>query len=135
MLPRLSKAAQWRRFAKSLHESGFVWCYFQSFGLFCGNLLVNPVTLCISMVCIPQRHCSKAIKKKLNIKMHTSIRVLTEALLSWMPRFLANSFLALNYVFSVQMWYICLNLLIWAKKVHFIYSKLNLRQKNCLLEI
>ena len=53
-----------------------------------------------------------------------------------MPRFLANSFLALNYVFSVQVWYICLNLIdLIKKKVHFVYSKQNLRPKNCLLEI
>ena len=54
----------------------------------------------------------------------------------WMPRFLASRFLALNYVFSVQVWYICLNLIDLSKEnVHFVYSKLNLRQKNCLLEI
>ena len=49
-------------------------------------------------------------------------------------RFLANSFLGLNYVFSVQVWYICSNL-IDLSKIHFIYSKVNLRPKNCLLEI
>ena len=49
-----------------------------------------------------------------------------------MPRFLANSFLGLNYVFSVQVWYICLNLIDLSKKVHFVYSKQNLRPKNSL---
>ena len=53
-----------------------------------------------------------------------------------MPRFLENSFLGLNYVFSVQVWYICLNSIdLSKKKVHFVYSKQNLRPKNCLLEI
>ena len=53
-----------------------------------------------------------------------------------MPRFLANSFLALNYVFSVQVRYICLNLIdLSKKKVHFDYSKQNLRPKKRLLEI
>ena len=34
------------------------------------------------------------------------------------------------------MGYICLNLIdLSKKKVHFVYSKLNLRPKNCLLEI
>ena len=51
-----------------------------------------------------------------------------------MPRFLANSFLGLNYVFSIQVWYICLNLIDFSKK-KFVYSKLNLRPKTCLLEI
>ena len=50
---------------------------------------------------------------------------LTEALQKWMPRFLA-----LNYVFSLQVWYICLNLIDLSKKVHFVYPKLNLRQKK-----
>ena len=53
-----------------------------------------------------------------------------------MPRFLANSFLGLNYVFSVQVWYICLDLIdLSKKKVQFVHSKLNSRPKNCLLEI
>ena len=37
---------------------------------------------------------------------------------------------------SVQVWYICLNLIdLNKKKVHFVYLKQNLRPKNCLLEI
>ena len=47
--------------------------------------------------------------------------------LSWMPRFLANSFLGLNDDFSIQ--------IDFSKKIHFVYSKLILRPKNCLLEI
>ena len=31
--------------------------------------------------------------------------------------------------------YICLNLIDLSKKTHFIYSKLNLGPKNCMLEI
>ena len=53
-----------------------------------------------------------------------------------MPRFLGNSFLDLNYVYYVQVWYICLNSIdLSKKKVHFVYSKQNLRPKNCLPEI
>ena len=52
-----------------------------------------------------------------------------------MPRFLENSFLCLDYVFSVQVLYICLNLIDLSKKVHFVYSKQNVRPKNCFLEI
>ena len=50
-----------------------------------------------------------------------------------MPRFLANGFLALDYVFSV----VYLLKFNWfeQKEVHFVYSKQNLRPKNCLLEI
>ena len=47
--------------------------------------------------------------------------------LSWMPRFLANSFLGLNADFSIQ--------IDFSKKIHFVYSKLILRPKNCFLEI
>ena len=47
----------------------------------------------------------------------------------------SKQFLGFNYVFSVQVWYICLNLIDLRKKKHFVYSKLNLRPKNCLLEI
>ena len=43
-----------------------------------------------------------------------------------MPRLLVNSFLELDYVFSVHTRYICLNLIdLSKKKVHFVYSKLN----------
>ena len=38
-----------------------------------------------------------------------------------MPRFLENSFLALDYVFSVQMWYICLNLIDLSKKKYILF--------------
>ena len=70
------------------------------------------------------------------LSMFLEYEALTEALQKWMPRFLANSFLALNYVFNVQVWYICLHLIDLSKKiVHFVYSKLNLRPKNCFLEI
>ena len=47
----------------------------------------------------------------------------------------SKQFLDYNYVFSVQVWYICLHLIDLNKKVHFAYSKLNLRPKNCFLEI
>ena len=50
-----------------------------------------------------------------------SIESLTEALQKWMPRYLANSFLALNYVFSVQVWYICLNLIDLSKKKYILF--------------
>ena len=55
--------------------------------------------------------------------------------LIWMSWFLANSCLGSNYFFSSQVWYICLDLFHLSKKRHFVYSKLNLRPKNCLLEI
>ena len=43
-------------------------------------------------------------------------------------RFLENQFWDLNYGFSVQVWYICLNLIdLSQKKVHFVYSKQKLR--------
>ena len=38
------------------------------------------------------------------------------ALLNCMPRFLANSFLGLDYVFRVQVWYNYLNLIDLSKK-------------------
>ena len=52
-----------------------------------------------------------------------------------MPQFLANSFLGLNYIFSVQTMYIYLNLIDLSKKNTFFYLKLNFRPKNSLLEI
>ena len=53
-----------------------------------------------------------------------------------MPQFLANSFLGLNFFFSVQVMYIYLNLIDLIKKnTFFFYLKLNLRPKNGLLEI
>ena len=62
----------------------------------CGNLLVNLVTLCISMVCIPQRHCSKAIKKKSNIKMHTCINYQACYLHGCLNRIITSKNLAIN---------------------------------------
>ena len=59
-----------------------------------------------------------------------SIETLTEALQKWMPRFLANSFLALNYVFSVQVWYICLNLIDLSKKKTFCFFKTDIKAKK-----
>ena len=56
------------------------------------------------------------------------------ALLSWMPRFLANGFLGLNHAFSVQVWYISLNL-IDLRKITFCSFKTEFKAKNCLLEI
>ena len=37
-----------------------------------------------------------------------------------MPRFIANSFLGLNYVFSVQAGYICFNLIVLSKNKNTI---------------
>ena len=62
----------------------------------CGNLLVNLVTLCISMVCIPQRHCPKAIKKKSNIKMHTCINYQAYYLHGCLNRIITSKNLAIN---------------------------------------
>ena len=36
-------------------------------------------------------------------------------------KFLANSFLGFNYVFSVQVWYICLNLIDLRKKKYILF--------------
>ena len=47
-----------------------------------------------------------------------------------MPRFLANSFLGLNYVFSVQVWYICLNLIDLSKKSTFCLFKTEIKTKK-----
>ena len=46
------------------------------------------------------------------------------------PRFLANSFLALNYVFSVQVWYICLNKIDLSKKSTFCLFKTKFKAKK-----
>ena len=50
-----------------------------------------------------------------------------------------DALVSLNYVFSVQIWESLVYLLksnwFQHKKVHFVYSKLNLNPKNCLLEI
>ena len=47
-----------------------------------------------------------------------------------MPRFLANSFLGLNYVFSVQAWYICLNLIDLSNKSTFCLFKTEFKAKK-----
>jgi hypothetical protein len=47
-----------------------------------------------------------------------------------MPRFLANSFLDLNYVFGVQVWYICLNLIDLGKKSTFCLFKTEFKAKK-----
>ena len=48
---------------------------------------------------------------------------------------LANIFLVFNYVFTVQVWYICLNLIDLSKKSTFCLFKTKFMAKNCLLEI
>ena len=47
-----------------------------------------------------------------------------------MPRFLANSFLGLDHVFSVQAWYICLNLIDLSKKSTFCSFKTEFKAKK-----
>ena len=48
----------------------------------------------------------------------------------------SKRFFGLQLCFSVQVLYICLNLIDLSKiKVHFVYSKLTLRPKKFLLEI
>ena len=48
-----------------------------------------------------------------------------------MPRFLANSLLGLNYVFSVQVWYICLKLIdLSQKKSTFCLFKPDFKAKK-----
>ena len=47
-----------------------------------------------------------------------------------MPRFLANSFLGLNYVFSVQVWYICLDLIDLSRKSTFCLFKNEFKAKK-----
>ena len=47
-----------------------------------------------------------------------------------MPRFLANSFLGLNFVVSVQAWYICLNLIDLSKKSTFCLFKTEFKAKK-----
>ncbi len=42
-------------------------------------------------------------------------------ILNVLPRFLANSFLGLNYVFSVQAWYICLNSIDFSKQKYISF--------------
>ena len=66
-------------------------------------------------------------KFRLFLLIYINARVLK--LQKWMPRFLANSFLALNYVFSVQMWYICLNLIDLSKKRTFCLFKTEFKAK------
>ena len=51
-------------------------------------------------------------------------------LLNCMPRFLANSFLGLSYVCSVQAWYICLNLIDLSKKSTFCLFKTEFKAKK-----
>jgi hypothetical protein len=46
-----------------------------------------------------------------------------------MPRFLANSFLGLSYIFKVQAWYICLNLIDMSKKGAFCVFKTEFKAK------
>ena len=58
--------------------------------------------------------------------------IVYEVLLSWMPRFLANSFLGLNYVFSVQVWYICLNLIDLRKISTFCLFNTEVKAKKLL---
>ena len=47
----------------------------------------------------------------------------------------SKQFLGFNYVFSVQFWYICLNLIDLSKKSTFCLFKTEFKAKNCLLEI
>ena len=47
-----------------------------------------------------------------------------------MPRFLADSFLDLDYVFRVQVWYICLNLIDLSKKSIFCLFKTEFKAKK-----
>ena len=52
-----------------------------------------------------------------------------------MPQFLENSFLALIIFLVFKCRYLLKFNWFEQKKVHFVYSKQNLRPKNCLLEI
>ena len=52
------------------------------------------------------------------------------ALLSWLHRFLANRYLGLNYVFSVQVWFICLNVIDLSKKSTFCLFKAEFKAKK-----
>ena len=47
----------------------------------------------------------------------------------------SKQFLGINYVFSVQVWYICLNLIDLSKESTFCLLKTEFKAKNCLLEI
>ena len=53
-----------------------------------------------------------------------------KALLNCMPRFLANSFLGLNYIYIIQDWYICLNLIDLSKKSTFCLFKTEFKLTN-----
>ena len=65
----------------------------------------------------------------------SNVIYITEALQKWMPRFLANSFLALNSVLNKQNVLFCLNQLNLNKYTTLVHKKHNLSPENCLLEI
>ena len=54
---------------------------------------------------------------------------------SFTPPFQTLWLIGFFYKINWLTWYICKNSIAFSKKVHFVYSKLNLRSKYCLQEI